>query len=368
MPSSRHLFLVLFSLVLATSAVVRADELNARWSGDVELRANYFLERSTRVEIPTARASLVSPTGIRIGADVLLDSITSASIAQGVTDDALFTERRLAFGGSLGNSREIGNDATLDWTVFGRYSFETDYFATAAGFDALLSLAQHCSMLRINSTFITDRIEKRGDASFGHQLRGVSTRLSYEQVLTPTLTATVAADVAYLDGFLANAYRSVAVPGEGRLAENHPKQRFRIAPSLQVRWHIPLTRTSLHLRIRGYDDTFDITAMTAEARVYQELGEHFVTRLRYRMYDQTSSYFADNTFRVAGTREHLVTADPKMQGFGTQELGLKIEARLPWLSALHLEAAWFDVAFDYRWNDNRYGNAVLAQAGMRVPF
>jgi len=350
------------------SATARADEVNARWSGDVELRGNYFLERSTRVVVPTARASFVSPTGLRIGADVLLDSITSASIAQGAQTDDLFTERRWSVGASVGRSEELAPDAILDWSVFGRYSLENDYFATAFGFDTLVALAQRCSMLRFNASLVSDRIEKTSDATFKEDLRGVSLRFAYEQILTPTITATVAADVAYLDGFLANAYRSVAVPGEGRLSENHPDDRWRVAPSVAVRWHIPLTRTSLHFRVRGYDDSWDITALTADARIYQEVGEHLITRVRYRSYNQTESYFADNTYRVPGTREHLVTADPKMQSFGTQELGLKFEWRLPFLRAIHLGDAWFDTAFDYRWNDNRYGDAVLAQAGMRIAF
>lgn len=353
---------------LMFASVAQADEVDGRWNGDLELRGNYFLERSTRVVVPTARASLVSPTGLRIGADVLVDSITSASIAQGAASDELFTERRWGVGFSVGRAHEIASDVTLDWSLFGRYSFENDYFATTVGFDTMLALAQRCSMLRFNSTLILDRVEKTSDPSFRQPLRGVSLRFGYEQVLTPTVTATVAADVAYLDGFLANAYRSVAVPGEGRLAENHPNSRFRIAPSLQVRWHIPVSRTSLHLRVRGYDDTWDITAMTAEARIYQEVGEHFIARVRYRIYDQTMSYFADNNYFVPGSGEHLVTADPKMQSFGTQELGFKVEWRLPWLTGLHLENAWFDLSFDSRWNDNRYGNAVLAQAGMRIAF
>lgn len=358
--------LIVIHALLATH--VHADELDGRWTGDVELRASYFLERSTRVEIPTARASLVSPDGLRIGADVLLDSITSASIAQGAQSDELFTERRWALGLSVGRSHEVANDAVLDWTAFGRYSTENDYFASALGVDSQLAMAQRCSLLRFNATLVLDQIEKSSDAAFSKQLAGFSTRLSFEQVLTPTLTATVAWDVAYLDGFLANAYRTIAVPGEGRLAENHPDQRFRHAPSVQVRFHLPVSRTSFHLRVRGYDDSWDITAMTTEARIYQELGEHFIARVRYRLNDQTASFFADNRFRVPETNEHLVTADPKMIAFGTQELGIKLEWRLPFLAAIHLENAWFDLAFDRRWNDNRYGDAVLAQAGMRVGF
>ncbi len=355
-------------LLIAISGVARADEVDGRWNGDVELRAHYFLERSTRVVVPTARLGLVSPTGWRIGGDALIDSITSASIAQGAQTDELFTERRWSVGATFGRGHEIGSDANFDWNVFGRYSTENDYEATALGIDGLLSLADHCSMLRLNSSLILDRIEKTSDRTFREPLRGVSWRVSYEQVLSTTLIASLAWDFAYLDGFLANAYRTIAVPGEGRLSENHPDTRFRHAPSVQLRWHIPLTRTSLHLRARAYTDTWDIDAITTEARIYQELGEHFVARARYRFFDQNDSYFADNTYRVPGTGEHLVTADPKMERFGTQELGLKLEWRLPWLSEVSLGDAWFDLAFDYRWNDNRYGNAVLAQAGMRVPF
>lgn len=337
------------------------------WTGDVEARMGYFYEPSTRVVIPMIRGGLVAPSGWRIGGDVLVDSITSASIAQGAQTDELFTERRWGFGLNLGHSHEIGQDATLNWSVFGRYSTENDYYARSAGWDVQLSVAQHCSNFGFSGGLVNDTVEKSSDANFDKALRGVSSRFSYEQILTPNWTATVALDVAYLDGFLANAYRTIPVPGEGRLAEDHPHERWRIAPSLSTRFHLPISHTSLHLRLRGYTDQWDIHAITTELRIYQELGEHFVSRVRYRRMSQVESYFADNKYRTA-SGEHLVTADPKMTAFSTQELGLKLEWRLPFLDAISLGEAWFDLSFDYRWNENRYGNAVLAQAGMRVPF
>lgn len=366
--SYRKLVVCVLTLFALFASSVSADEFDGRWNGNVELRGSYFLERSTRVVVPTARALLVAPSGLRIGGDVLIDSITSASIAQGAITDDLFTERRWGFGMTVGHSLEVGSDASLDWNVFARYSTENDYFARAAGFDTTLSLAQRCSMFGFSTSLVLDEVRKTSDAMFDKQLRGVSMRASYEQILTPTLTATIALDFAYLDGFLANAYRTIAVPGEGRRDEDHPDKRTRYAPSIQARWHIPESRTSLHLRLRGYADTWDIAAVTAEARIYQELGEHFVARARYRRFGQTESYFADNQYYVPVTNQHLVTADPKMEAFSTQELGIKIEWQFPWLAGIGLGDAWFDTSFDYRWNDNRYGNAVLAQSGMRVPF
>lgn len=366
--TARALTCFVVSVMLCSiAAPSHADDVDGEWTGSLELRGNYFLERSTRVVVPTASLALVSPTGLRIGGDVLIDSITSASIGQGAQTDDLFTERRWGVGVSVGRTHELSDDRSFDWTLFGRYSTENDYFARAIGFDSLLSLAQHCSLFRLNATFVADTVEKTSDLTFKESLTGVSWRASYEQVLTPTLVATVAWDFAYLDGFLANAYRTIPVPGEGRLDENHPNTRFRHAPSLQLRWHIPFSRTSFHVRLRAYDDTWDVRAGTVDGRIYQELGEHFVARVRFRHVDQTSSYFFDNQFRTVNG-ERVVTADPKMENFDTQELGLKLEWRFPWLEGIGLQDAWFDASFDRRWNNNRFGNAVIAQVGMRVPF
>src|SRR5688500_16897296 len=67
------------TIVLATMA--RADEASGTWTGEVELRGNYYWETSTRVVAPEARIRLESPVGVRVDAGYLLDAITSASIA-----------------------------------------------------------------------------------------------------------------------------------------------------------------------------------------------------------------------------------------------------------------------------------------------
>src|SRR5262245_18136952 len=70
------------ALVLFAAPRVQADDATGTWTGSLEGRGNYYWERSTRVVVPAAKIKLAAPNGLRVGADYLVDVITSASIAQ----------------------------------------------------------------------------------------------------------------------------------------------------------------------------------------------------------------------------------------------------------------------------------------------
>ncbi|MFT5353063.1 MAG: hypothetical protein ACI9KE_000260, partial [Polyangiales bacterium] len=73
--------------VLAFVPGAQADRASGTWTGDLQLRGNYYWERSTRVVAPSLSAGIVSPDGVRVGGEYLVDSITSASQAAGVLED-----------------------------------------------------------------------------------------------------------------------------------------------------------------------------------------------------------------------------------------------------------------------------------------
>ncbi|MDH3728991.1 MAG: hypothetical protein OER77_15780, partial [Myxococcales bacterium] len=68
--------------------------MTGTWTGDVQLRGNYYWDRSTRVVAPEIIAQLEAPQGSRLRVDYLVDSITSASIAAGALEDTRFNEIR----------------------------------------------------------------------------------------------------------------------------------------------------------------------------------------------------------------------------------------------------------------------------------
>ena len=376
-----------FVLALASSAA--ADETTGTWTGAVELRGNYYWERSTRVYAPAVHGELASPDGVRLSVDYLVDAITSASVAAGVNADVRFTEIRHDLAVGAGYEFDLGTDATLLSNVRVRWSEEPDYSSRAISWSNQLALNDRSTVLTLNASFLFDDVRMRimGGPRMGIYDVGADSlvkqpdpwdvdftvtalTLGVTQTLSPTLLLDVGYDFAYLDGFQNNVYRQVPVAGVQR-QENHPLSRTRHAIYARLAWYLPSTGTSLQALYRAYVDSWDIAALTPEVRVYQELTELAQLRLRYRYYSQTRAYFyrADSSTYAAG--DPFVTGDPKMSAFQSHLAGVQLSLGLQFLDHSALEFARdgaIDFGVDYLWQTSRFGNGVIAQMGLRVPF
>jgi hypothetical protein len=365
------------------SATARADAASGTYTGTISLRGNYWWEKSTRVVAPSAAVTLASPSGVRVEGTYLIDAITSASQATGVSTDNAFTERRNDGSAGLGYEIDLG-EQQLDVSVRARVSKEPDYFSRGAGFAAALSLDQRNTVLRLNGYFIHDDVyrinrfappedptklmaskaERRGDLSV------LSMGWAWDQVLGKQSTLTVGYDLAVLDGFQSNAYRMVPLAGGGARQETHPEQRTRHAPYVWLSHFALSTRTAFRFGYRLYRDNWDVTAHTPDFRIHQELGSYVELRLRYRYFRQSESYFNGE---MDGP---YITADPKMVKFHDHSLGLKTRVALEFLAFTPLRAlqtAVVDWSFEYVFSSNPYNNndyydGFLAQGGVLWPF
>lgn len=379
-------------VVLGAAIVALADESTGTWTGHLEGVGNYYWERSTRVIVPTIGAEVVAPNGIAVGADYLVDVISSASIAQtGGGDDAVFTELRHGVGLHVGKEFLAGG-APLDLRAHATYSFEDDYKSWIYGLEGALSLNDRMSVVRLSATRLDDTIESNADPTREEELGGITLGTSWEQVLSRVIVLTTGYQIGYLYGFTGNIYRKANV-GPLPIAEDHPDTRWRHTAEMRLRWYIPETGTALHLMPRAHLDSWDVRAVNPEARVVQELGTPDVlVRLRYRFYAQSAAEFApDVVARRLGatqpgpgeypgaylepdTRARAlgpVTGDPKLTEFQTHYAGIKFDFHLTFLDESFLAFAsdgWLYVNFDRIWNDNAYGNGVIAQVGGILPF
>lgn len=362
-------------------SIAAADEASGTWTGQLELRANYYWETSTRVVAPEVRARLVSPDGVQVDAGYLLDAITSASIAAGVQEDIRFTEVRNQ--GTLGVSREFDlGEAQLRLGTVGRLSHEPDYLATGITAYGALSLNQRNTVINLALTYIHDDVGSvvRGGAprtdDMGRdlsdrgrqgQLEGFTGGVSLSQVLSPVSTLVVGYQFVQNWGFLQNPYRRATV--SGNLAqETHPVERTRHTLHGRLAYFIPETRTAVHLMYRAYFDNWDLGALTPEVRTYQLIGDSVMLRLRYRYYHQTDSFFYEDDYFGD---EIYFTADPKMDRFSSHLFGAQLRIGLGFLRRTpidFLQRAWLDMSFNYWSQTSRFGDAILAQAGVRLPF
>lgn len=376
--------LALLACVLVPVDGARADEASGTWTGHLELRGNYYWETSTRVIAPEVRARVTSPDGIDVSAGYLVDAITSASIAAGVVQDIRFTEVRHQ--GNVGVGRELDlGDAQLRLDLTGRMSHEPDYLATGLNLTSTLSWNERATSLTAYLGYIHDDVgavirsgaapttgtdgRNLSDRGRVGQLEGINTGLSLYQVISPVAWISVSYDLIHNWGFLANPYRSVMVEGVLR-PEVHPDARTRQALSGRLAYFFEPTRTAFHLMYRSYLDGWDIGAINPEVRVYQEIGPSITLRARYRYYQQTRSFFFRSPDQYRG-EDPFVTADPKMSAFESHMFGLRALVALDVLRNTPLEfvsGGHFDMSFDYLLQTSRFGNGVLAQVGLDVPF
>jgi hypothetical protein len=361
-----------------------ADEASGTWTGQVEVRTNYYWETSTRVVAPEARVRLVSPEGVQVDAGYLLDAITSASIAAGAQEDIRFTEVRNQ--GNLAVSRELDlGGAQLRLGAAGRLSHEPDWIATGLTAYGALSLFQRSTVISASATYIHDTVGSvlrsgmvRVDPETGRDLsdrgrqgtlEGLSATVSLNQVLSPVSTLVVGYQVLHNWGYLQNPYRQAPVEAVGLSQERHPTQRTRHAVYARLAYYLPVTRTAVHLMGRLYADDWSVVALTPEVRLYQEIGDQALVRLRYRYYRQDRSFFFSPE-EYAATAQ-FISADPKMSEFDSHLFGAQVRVRLDFLGQgplAFLEESWLDLSFNYWFQTSTFGDGVLSQVGFRTPF
>ena len=355
-----------------------ADRASGTTTGRVEILGNYYWERSTRVIAPSVAATLELPSGVSVNGEYLVDSITSASQAAGLLEDVSFTEVRHQ--GSLG----VGYEFDLDWGqlllgVSGRISREPDYLSIGGGVSAALSLSQRTTVLRLNLGYLHDEVRRvfrmaggpsMSALTFDENFDALAVSASWEQILSPTTYIELGYQYGYMNGFLANAYRMVPV-ASGFVGESHPEIRRRHTAVSHLAHYVRRTRTGLHLFYRAYLDNWKVGALTPEARVYQQLARFTHLRVRYRYYRQTRSFFYQTDYGVEVPEDGYVTADPKMSAFRSHLLGFQLAVQTGFLEGTALDVfrqAWLELSFEYLWQTSRFGNAVISQAGLRVPF
>lgn len=366
-------------LLLVLVSGVSADAVTGTFTGSVALRGNYYYERSTRVVAPAFTAALESPRGVRADATYLIDAITSASQATGVVVDKPFREIRHDVQGGLGHEFDLGK-TQLDLSLRGRFSKEPDYRSRGFGFAGALSMNQRNSVLRLNGYYVDDEVyavvrdvpDQSSDQlvaqppDYKGKLNTLSLGLAWDQALSPRATLTLGYDLAVLQGFTANPYRTV----EGS-PEAHPDLRLRHAPYGWFSYYVVPSRTTLRAGYRFYRDDWEVTAQAPEVRAYQELGDHLLLRLRYRYYRQSESFFWRPPGHVYTAEDVYRTADPKMAAFHDHTMGGQLRVTLGFLSHTWLHAlrnAMLDGSLEYMISTSLYGNAWISQAGLLWPF
>jgi hypothetical protein len=376
----RKVRLAVFALLTAASGAAHAD-------GQVTLRTAYYKETATRVEQPMLDGIFDVGTKGILTAHLLVDAITSASAGSGAANAAAFTERR--YEAAIGYTHQLQRFLSLGGDF--KYSTESDYRSIYFGGHGSLDLAQKNFVLTGGLGISADRVSAAAaqgpsmptinctpndatSAATDCSLTVTNGFVSASQILSRDALVAVTYDLGYLSGFQANPYRLV-VTNDGFAPETHPETRTRQDIAVSGRYYVRDTQTTLIAAYRYYWDDWDIHAHTPELRVVQQAGESIDASIRYRYYKQTASYFYADRYTSTDVSKNdpkyrdFMTDDPKMSAF----TGHTIQAKLGILGqAFQLHGDWagarFEGILEYIIQNNRFGNAAVAELAVTLPF
>lgn len=377
----------LASLAASLAVLLGARQLAAE--DRVTVRGNYYRETSTRVLAPVVYVEKDLPDErFTVGAEYLLDSVTSASIGAGAAavtgGDFLFTEFRHE--STLRASARLRN-----WSFGGffRYSTESDWISRSfglggsrdvfgrAGTVSLSYMSNLDSALQIyggrtipwtGGKMQIGDVSEPGTPQPGSNLLQLHyLALGYTHALTRRLLGGVLVEGIYAKGPQDNPYRKV----RDGLDESHPRLRRRLALSGFLRWAVPKTPLVLESRYRFYADDWDIIAHSPEVRAHIRFAKRLILRARYRFYHQTGAFFwrEDGNY---GSDTLYRTADPKMTRFLSHTPGVELTVELDGLAKFKglqwLRGAWVQATYNHVFQTNRFGNARLGSLAFSIPF
>jgi hypothetical protein len=361
----------------------------AHADGELAVRGVYYKERSTRVIQPMLDGMFDAGARGLVNAHFLVDAITSASAGSGAANAKPFTERREEGGFSYIREFDGPHESWLDKFRLGgdtKYSTESDYTSFYIGGRAEADVAQKNATLAIGAGVSSDNITNAGAQSpmGGPQIQcdvtspamatecsltSYSMFASASQILSKNAIVAISYDLAKLDGYQANPYRTV-ITASGLVPEVHPNSRLRQSIAATLRYYVAPTGTTLIAAYRYYHDDWHIRAHTPELRLVQEVGAMADATVGVRYYRQTASYFYAERYPALDMNTiNYVTDDPKMSGYD----GFTMEAKLGVIGEeFGLTGNWagarFEGILEYIVQHNRFGDAVVAHVALTLPF
>jgi hypothetical protein len=331
----RALSVALLSMLLGSSALAEDS---------VAIYGNYYKERSTRIVSPMITVRKDLPLEADVEATYLVDQITSASGAFGVTSDAAFQEYRqevrFAAGKRFGDVRP---------SLSLRYSGESDYRSFAVGGQVAVELFDKNTILQAQVAVQHDIVDPR---DFRDKLDTTFVGVAWSQLITPELIVGLNLETQILSGYTENFYR----------VENHPRERNRYIASIFGNYRIDYTKTTIHGAYRLYADSWDLVAHTFDLEVTQRLLPSLEIAPRLRAHTQDDVYFSQLT------PDNFLTTDPKLFAFGSGFYGVRLIWKLWFLDDTFLQGASIEPSYALLVQGTRYGTAHIAQLGGYWPF
>ncbi len=303
---------MLFAVVVAGPAVAatlpeeRADALYHYYSGGgIDVQGPALLVRKNFAEKYSVTASYYQ------------DSISGASIDV-VTNASAYSETRNQFG--LGFDYLYGDTLmSISYTQ----SDENDYEARTLDVGLSHDFFGGMSTLAMGFSRGDDTV-MRVDTSFEDTVDRFQYRLGWTQILSPTLVAALSYEGISEEGFLNNPYRSARVLGAS-VQERYPRTRTSNALGIQANKYWGDRSFVTRVKYRFYDDTWGITANNIEFMFSRRLSEKTEFGVGGRFYTQTAANFYSDNF---AQEFRYMARDKELSEFTSASIGGRISYEL----------------------------------------
>lgn len=287
--------------------------------------------------------------GMGYSADVVTGATAAIYQVDGISTATPFDDVRHEARLSLGFA---GSRSRLAFS--GGAGVERDYTSITAGASGAIDLPGKNTNLALSYTHNFDHVCDRENANVATPLAnqalegsdpctkkfvlvedtpGMTTWRSLEidtlqatltQNLSPTAVLQASLFGQVLRGFQSNPYRRVNV---GQIAQEHiPDIRARTSVMVRINRFLPGVRGAVHASVRGYSDTWDVDAISAEMGYSQYVGESLLLHARGRFhYQEAAAFYKDAFFyETQGPAGEYFTGDRELGRIGNALGGLRM--------------------------------------------
>jgi hypothetical protein len=300
---------------LPATALAQPKEAGA---GSAHAKGSLYLDDdNTQIVTTLVDGEVALPAGTRVGAHVLVDVISAASVDVVSAATPRFDEIRLEGGGTGG----VFVTPEVDLGVSFTHSQENDWRSEAPAVTVGLDLFERNTKLVFGYGFVHNTVGRAGDPNFEEEQLGHTAQASITQVLDKKSLVGLAYTFQRLDGWQSSPYRYVTTAGGVfSVLERHPDERTRHAVTTSgLRW---LTKgVGLEGSYRFYGDDWGVLSHTLTAGLRFAFLDHWDMRVRARGYYQVAADFWREQYE---TLMQFMSADRELSTFWDAGGGVKI--------------------------------------------
>lgn len=313
-----RLQLIALVATLAAPAVGLAQEDRDPGQGDVSSKLSVYADDDQTTVMTTAVDGEVTlPAELSVGAHVLVDAVSTASVDVVSAATGRWTENRVETGGRVGAEIAHSVQTSLRYVL----SQENDWLSHSVQAGAGRDFADKNTRLEAAYGVTLNSVGRANDPTFEKDLSVHSAQAGLTQLWSETTLFQASYSLQLANGFMSSPYRYVGTAsGMTSMPETHPDSRMRHAINFRALRSLG-SRMAIDAVYRFYTDDWGIQSHTASTALRLEAGKSFDVRLRARGYYQTEADFYAESYDDI---QRFMTVDRELSNFWDVAGGLKL--------------------------------------------